>query len=78
MPLVSPAGYGVFLMTNSAPLITTVVTNTGSNVNTSTTGLPSFASGGTAKAYVATVTGNVSVYDAAGTAVDYTSNLPNE
>ncbi len=78
MPMVSPAGYGVFLMTNSAPGITTVVTNTGSNVNTSTTGLPSFATGGTASAYVATVTGNVSVYSAPGTVVDYTSHLPNE
>ncbi|MGE0106115.1 MAG: beta strand repeat-containing protein [Thiomonas sp.] len=85
LPMNLGPGYGVFLMTNSAPGVTTLVTNPGSNVNVSTTGLPSFTNvvgtAGTATAYNATQTGNVLVFSnpvPAANVVDYTNNLPNE
>jgi hypothetical protein len=85
LPMNLGAGYGVFLMTNSAPGITTIVTNPGSNVNVTTTGRPSFTNvvggSGTATAYNATQTGNVLVFNNAMTAaqvVDFTNSLPNE
>lgn len=85
VPMNLGPGYGVFLMTNSAPGITTLVTNPGSNVNVTTTGRPSFTnvvtSGGTATAYNATQTGNVLVFGnklTSAQVVDYTANVPNE
>lgn len=85
VPMNLGPGYGVFLMTNSAPSITTLVTNPGSNVNVTTTGRPSFTNvvttGGTATAYNATQTGNVLVFGnklTSAQVVDYTANVPNE
>ena len=85
VPMNLGPGYGVFLMTNSAPGITTLVTNPGSNVNVTTTGRPSFtnvvSTGGTATAYNATQTGNVLVFGnelTSAQVVDYTANVPNE
>jgi len=85
LPMNLGPGYGVFLMTNSAPGVTTIVTNPGSNVNVSTTGRPSFTNvvgtSGTATAYNATQVGNVLVFNnalGASNIVDFTSMLPNE
>jgi filamentous hemagglutinin family protein len=82
---VTGAGLGLFLMSNSAPSVTTLVSNVGSNVNVTTIGRPSFTNvvggSGTATAYTATQTGNALVYGTAigaSQVVDASAGLPNE